>query len=153
VPVNLEEFKGQIDREIRRKQGKGLVFLRWVESILTAYDLLLLYSPVDTGAYRASHVVYLNEGPIFFEHTNRPGSDDYFGKNVGKPIFLPPRLDRLKELLLNLPAPVKLSMRNTRHYARIIEYGNEKRAPLYVYRRAFDAANAVAGETLLVPTQ
>jgi len=114
---SLQKLKSDI-RETPRETWKGL--------ILFAYIRLLEYSPVYSGAYIASHVVYDENGQIVFEHTNRPPANQRFNK---RNVFRKPRLDRL-ERVLNDTEVQTLSISNSRVYAREVEHRH------FVYIRA-----------------
>jgi len=149
--ANLEQFK----REARA--AAAAVPLEWrdraVRLAAFAYEELIRNTEdsgsVDTGAYRAEHVIEQNGAPIF-ENPERPGPTQQFPsrKALGLgPIFSGVDRSAVEAALESGLALGGFSFVNRRFYADKLEYGDAQIEPRLIYKSA-QAATAAYAEVL-----
>ncbi len=114
--------------------------------VAQAYEDLVETSPVDTGAYRAEHVIEEGEGgssgSIVYEASNRPGPDAVVQR--GESQLERPDTGAAKVALSSIPLFATVAIVNRRFYAAFLEYGTAQMAPRAIYARVAAAASAAA---------
>lgn len=140
VKSNIKAFKREAERikkNVPKIYGERK---RRLASFVMEY--LVDHSPVDTGAYRAHHLIFsglVSPGKILFEHTDRPGANEYV-PSVGRPIFSPPNPLAVRSEMKRNEDDVygSIQFRNQRFYAHIVECRNQ------VYAGGYDLASTFA---------
>ncbi|MBY5984453.1 hypothetical protein KUW18_10160 [Halomonas sp. DP5Y7-2] len=118
---SLTGFARQVGQDISARQE---------EMVLFALQQLILHSPVDTGAYKGSHLVTVN------------GSDN---SAVPEPDKSGARVRRDAEAVLSAARgkPFKaVVLQSNIIYGESLEYGHSQQAPLGVYSIAFESLRA-----------
>ncbi|WP_348826520.1 hypothetical protein [Halomonas sp. RT37] len=118
---SLSGFAREVEYALDKKQG---------EMVLFALQQLILHSPVDTGAYKGSHLVTVN------------GSDN---SAVPEPDKSGARVRRDAEAVLSAARgkPFKaVILQSNIIYGESLEHGHSQQAPLGVYSIAFESLRA-----------
>lgn len=107
---------------------------------------------VDTGAYRAEHVIEQDGRPVY-EHPERPGPEARFPsqKRFGAgPLFGPHALSEVRSALSEV-ALSNLRLANRRFVADWLENGTVHIEPRRIYERASQATEDFAASLALEP--
>ncbi len=150
VRHNLDDFIREADRM------SGAVVQAWAEGAVEiatrSYEKLVEKTEssgsVDTGAYRAEHVIEQQGRPIF-THPDRVGPNVPLPSQ--KAVGQPPLIDAasildVEEALAARLDPGSITFVNRRFYAELLEHGSALIEERKIYETAADATEVIAKE-------
>jgi len=114
-----------------------------VQVVSETYRDLVERSPVDTGAYRASHAIVDSARRLLYDSPSRPGSDERVSDAVERPSVN----DATAALHERLEPFSRVEIENRRYYAGFLEFGTVQMAPRAIYATAANNAKFRAEHT------